>query len=222
MNNKMWLVVGVLVSLVLFSQLANAACRIGFYTIDDDENLLNSDLILGFCKNNQEVKIIKYQAGGLYSWGGPLDNCEEECGEVKINASIYDGGKLIMFGEQTLNSGNVERWNNESTKFFNLTLKYVDSDAKKAGSGGSRIVNPKVPNSASINPSGIQNEGGVNLNATEYWEDIENSKHLNNQDSSDEQSIFKNWMIYGIVGFVVIVGVLAFLFMKNKKMGGKI
>lgn len=219
MKNKLWLLVGIVISLILISNLASAFCVTAFYTKDEQGNFIKADLITGVCKNNGQVKLIKYQAGGLYSWGNVFDSCEKVCGVVKINATVVDNGKIIMFGEKELSSKNVNDWNNESTKFFNLTLIYVDDDAKKSGSGSSHIVQPNKNN-----PTGVQitgNTPGSNI-IGDKKDSTDTSKHLNNPNDSTEQSIIKDWMIYGIIGFVLVLGILAFLFVKNKRMGGKI
>jgi hypothetical protein len=221
MKNKLWLIIGVMISLIMISSFASAACRIAFYTLDEDKNLIKADLSYGICKNSNERKIIKYQAGGLYSFGGPLATCADLCDKVKINASIYDQGKLIMFGEKELSGGNVNNWNSTDTIFFNLTLKYVDTDAKNSGSGSSHLVKPE-----DMNPSNLQilNNSNKIPGGSNSPGEKDNSKHLNIPNDSSGQSIIKDWMIYGIIGFVLILGILAFLFFnkRTKEMGGKI
>lgn len=215
---KSGIIVGVIlmVCLVFTIQEATAACRIAFYTSDDKNNLLESDLIYGKCLKGDNIKIIKYQAGGLFSWGGPLDSCEKECEKFFINSTIFDQGRPIMYGEKELNSGNTPGWDDPSTKFYNLTMRYIDDEAKTSGAGSSRIVNPNQNN-----PTGVQIQSNENnKNPSKIMEEV--SKHLNIQNTNDNQSILKDWMIYGLIGFFVLAGVLAFLFIRNKRVGGKI
>jgi len=109
--------------LVLYSGSALAACRVGGYTYNAN-NQPEASFVQGLCENTGELLSFNKPPGHLwlFSYGGPFETCEGRCGNVFINATNKELGVYGFTVNNPLNSSNTIGWGLPKTHAYNITM----------------------------------------------------------------------------------------------------
>jgi hypothetical protein len=210
MNKKYFIALITIVLLVIVINQVSAACAVAGWTKDKNGKFVSSNIV-GVCSKTGESEKYDKNPGvnWLFSYGGPLETCETRCGTVIIVGTATEENSKGISKRVELTSSNMKNWNETSTKNYNITLEYT-----------SRAGTTKIPNQDKIINT-TKTKKNITVNGQNNGVNDE-PKHINNSDASNNESIIKDWMIYLFIGIILSIGILAFLLIKNKKMGGKI